>query len=64
VSLPSPFARDYNKGREEVAKVPLADVLIVIDNQKYEDEGEAEERERKTWEWLVVDEPEEPGKGA
>jgi hypothetical protein len=35
----------------------------VIDNQKYEDEGEAEERERKTWEWLVVDEPEEPGKG-
>lgn len=35
----------------------------MIDNQKYEDEGEAEERERKTWEWLVVDEPEEPGKG-
>jgi hypothetical protein len=31
----------------------------VIDNQKYEDEGEAEEKERKTWEWLVVDEPTE-----
>lgn len=31
----------------------------MIDNQKYENDGEAEERERKTWEWLVPDEPEE-----
>lgn len=38
----------------------LADVVLVIDNQKYEDEGEAEERERKTWEWLVADELKEP----
>lgn len=36
----------------------------MIDNQKYAEEKEAEEIERKTWEWLVADEVEEPEKGA
>ena len=31
----------------------------MIDNQKYAEEKEAEEIERKTWEWLVADEVEE-----
>jgi hypothetical protein len=31
----------------------------VLDKQQYEDEGPAEEKERKTWEWLVEDEPKE-----
>ena len=34
----------------------------MIDGQQYTDDREAEEMERKTWEWLVVDEPEEPEK--
>ena len=38
----------------------LADPVLMIDNQTYADEGEAEENERKTWEWLVVDKPEDP----
>ena len=36
----------------------------MIDNQKYADEGEAEERERKKWEWLVADESDEPEKAS
>jgi hypothetical protein len=43
------------RDKESVVWGAFADVILMIDNQKYEDEGGAEEREKKTWEWLVTE---------